>query len=80
MEVDKNTLDKIRTELPHGSQVKIAEEANYTDEYVSMVLNGSRPITDGNKIILSIAQRLIREKREEDEKILRGLENLNPTK
>lgn len=76
MEIDKNTLDKIRTELPHGSQVEIAEEAGYTDEYVSMVLNGSKPITDGNMKIFSIAQRIIRKKREAEEKLMNDLNNL----
>lgn len=74
MEIPKETLDAIKNELPHGGQVLIAKEAGYTDEYVNMVLNASKPITDSNKVIITIAQRLIREKREEEAAIQKDIE------
>lgn len=76
MELPKETLDAIREELPQGGQKAIAEEAEYSPEYVSQVLTGSKPITDSNKVILSIAQRLIREKRDADQKLINGLNSL----
>ncbi|MES2395624.1 MAG: hypothetical protein V4549_06460 [Bacteroidota bacterium] len=75
MIIPKETLDAIREELPHGAQMDIAKEAGYTDEYVNMVLRASKPITDSNKVIITIAQRIIREKRAEEEAIKKDIEN-----
>lgn len=76
MELPKETLDAIREALPTGGQKDIATEADYSPEYVSQVLTGAKPITDSNRVILSIAQRLIREKREEEAKIIAEAKNL----
>ncbi len=75
MEIPKEALDIIRNELPHGAQAEIAQETGYTDEYVNMVLNASKPITDSNKKIIAIAQRKIREKREEEAAIQKEIDN-----
>lgn len=64
MVIPKETLEAIKNELPHGAQVDIARETQYSAEYVNMVINGIKPITDSNMVIISLAQKKIREKRE----------------
>lgn len=78
MELTKEDLDKIREALPQGAQAEIAEEASYSPDYISQVLTGNKPITDKNKSIISIAMRKIREKNEEEEKIMAEVKNLKP--
>jgi len=63
------TLVAIKKELPSGSLKKIAEEASLSYSLVTKIFNGDRPLTDDNKQVISIANRLIRDKRRAEEKL-----------
>jgi len=62
----KVNLKKLRKQLPHGSIIKISEEAGFSAYWVGKVLSGKAPYNE--KIILS-AVKIVEQRQETIKKI-----------
>lgn len=62
--IPKQTLDNIRDKLPYGCYKDIAEYADVTEHYVSLVLNGHR----NNSLVIEKALQIIKQCKEDEVK------------
>jgi hypothetical protein len=82
---DKDTLQKIRFALPFGGMKKLHERTGYSTGFLSRFFQGHANINEKNQIIISEANKLIRDYMDNTEKtkeeIMKCLiRNSNPTK
>lgn len=70
----KETLKAIKDELPRGAIKEIAQETKFHRSLVYSILDGSATITEDNMVILKEAQRIIKRKRDREERLKASIE------
>jgi hypothetical protein len=83
-DIDKETLLKLKENLPFGGLKLLAERAGYSTNFLHKFFKGNATINDSNKVILTEASKIIREYQDKSEalkkEILACLErNSKPT-
>jgi hypothetical protein len=68
-DIDKETLKKLKENLPFGGLKLLAERAGYSTNFLHKFFKGEATVNDSNKKILSEATTIIREYQEKSEKL-----------
>lgn len=56
--ISQEQLDQLRSTLPYGSNIKIAQRTDYSESYVCSLLNGTRELNDKNIVVIEVAQEI----------------------